>query len=154
MDVEKTDVYIMHPHTSDRRVFYAPQTNIVLFYGIDEDKFAELSPEFFTAIAKSDACIGYIWGEVEAPALADKSANLTLGKCGIMISGWRSREEHYREVAKPRVTEAYRAVSTAVKKTDTWGMQVSLVENNGHLHKWRRPVVVDASRKLVAPGKH
>ena len=133
MNPEKTDLYIIHPHTSERRVFYAPQTNVVLFYGIDEDKFAELSPEFFTAIAKSDSCLGYIWGEVETPALSDRSGNLQLGKCGIMISGWSSREEHDRDVAKSRVTEAYAAVSTAVKTTDTWGMQVTLVENNGHL---------------------
>ena len=150
----KTECYIIHPHNSDRRIFYAPQTNVVLFYGIDEDKFAELYPDFFTSIAKSDSCVGYIWGEIQPPAIADNSGNLHLGKCGIMISGWTSREEHDRDVAKPRVTKAYMAVSAVVKKTDTWGMQITLVENNGHLHKWRRPAVIDVSKKLVAPGKH
>ena len=126
MDAGKTDLYVIHPNTTDRRVFYAPQTNVVLFYGIDEDKFANLGPEFFTSIARSDSCIGYIWGEVQPPALSDKSGNLELGKCGIMISGWRSREEHDRDVAKQRVVDAYAAMRTAVKQTDTWGMQVTV----------------------------
>ena len=36
-----------------------------------------------------------------------------------MVSGQRSREEHDRDVAKSRVTEAYMAVSKTVKKTET-----------------------------------
>lgn len=60
MDAKETDLYVIYPNTPDRRVFYAPQTNVVLFYGIDEDKFAAKAPEFFTAIAKSDSCIGYV----------------------------------------------------------------------------------------------
>jgi hypothetical protein len=145
MDPSATDLYIMHPNTSDRRVF---------FYGIDEDKFAELAPEFFTAIVKSDACLGYIWGEFQKPFLADPSHHMELGKGGIMISGWKSREEHDRDVAKPRVTEAYSAVCTAVKKSETWGMQVSIVENNGHFHKWRRLTNTDRTKTLVAPGNY
>ena len=60
MDVGKTDDYIIHPHTSDRHVFYAPQNNVVLFYGIDEDEFVERFPQFFRVRAKSDSCLGHI----------------------------------------------------------------------------------------------
>ncbi len=42
-------------------VIYALQTNVVLICGVDEDKFAEHSSEFFAAISKSDACAGCIW---------------------------------------------------------------------------------------------
>ena len=154
MEPSATDLYVIHPNTSDRHVFYAPQTNIVLFYGIDEDRFAELAPEFFTAIAKSDACLGYIWGEFQKPFPADSSHHMKLGKGGIMISGWKSREEHDRDVAKPRVIEAYGAVCTAVNKSETWGMQVSVMENNGHFHKWRRLTKTDRTKTLVAPGNH
>ena len=154
MDAEKTDLYVIHPNTVDRRIFYAPQTNVVFFWGIDEEKFAKLAPEFFTSIAKSDACVGYIWGEVQPPALSDKSHHLDLGKGGIMISGWRSREDHDRDVNKPRVVQAYAAMREAVKKTDTWGMQVTVVENNGHIHKWRRLAVSDRSSTLPAAGNH
>lgn len=48
-----------------------------------------------------------------------------------MISGWKSREEHDRDVNKPRVKEAYAAMQDTVKKTDTWGMQVTVIESNG-----------------------
>ena len=154
MDAERTDLYVIYPNTSARHIFYTPQTNVVLFWGIDEDKFAKLAPEFFTSIAKSDSCIGYIWGEVQPPALSDKSGNLKLGRCGIMISGWRSREEHDRDVNKPRVLEAAAAIQIAVKKFDTWGMQVTAVENNGHIHKWRRLAVSDRSNTHVAAGNH
>ena len=156
MNPEQTDLYIIHPSTTDRSVLYAPQTNVVFFWGIDEDKFEKLAPEFFTAIAKSDACLGYVWGEIQPPVLSDKSGNAALGRGGVMISGWKSREEHNQDVAKPRVVEAYKAVSTAVNKTDTWGMQVTVVENNGHFHKWRR--LFETSRTgpevLTAPGNH
>ena len=154
MDVSNTDLYVIHPNTNDRRVLYAPQTNVVFFYGIDEDKFVPLASEFFTAIAKSDACLGYIWGEIQEPVLSDKSGNAALGKGGVMISGWRSREEHDRDVAKPRVMDAYTAVCTAVKKSDTWGMQVAIVENNGHFHKWRRLTKTDRTKTLVVAGNH
>lgn len=60
MDASKTDLYVIYPTTPDRRIFYAPQTNVVFFYGIDEDKFAEKAPEFFMSIAKSDSCLGYV----------------------------------------------------------------------------------------------
>ncbi len=71
-----------------------------------------------------------------------------------MISGWGSREEHDPDVAKPRVLEAYERVYTAVKKSETWGMQVSIVESNGHFHKWRRLFEADRIKNLVAPGNH
>jgi hypothetical protein len=71
-----------------------------------------------------------------------------------MVSGQRSREEHDRDVAKSRVTEAYVAVSKTVKETKTWGMQVSIVENNEHFHKWRWLTKTNRARTLVAPGNH
>jgi len=52
-----------------------------------------------------------------------------------MISGWLSREEHNRDVAKPRVHESYEALKAAVEKTETWGMDVAIVEDNGYMHR-------------------
>ncbi|KAL7914008.1 hypothetical protein GGI35DRAFT_490363 [Trichoderma velutinum] len=146
MDREKTDLYVIVPNTPDRSILYAPQTNVVFFWGIDEDAFRAKQDEFFTAIEKSDACLGYIWGEIQPPVLSDKRGYAALGKGGVMISGWKSREEHDRDVAKPRVVEAYKAISATVKKTDTWGMQVSLVEENGHFHKWQRLTNIDVTK--------
>lgn len=146
MDKEKTDLYIISPNTPDRRVLYAPQTNVVFFWGIDEDAFRSKQDEFFTAIEQSDACVGYIWGEIQQPVLSDKRGYAALGRGGVMISGWKSREEHDRDVAKPRVMEAYKAISATVKRTDTWGMQTSIVENNGHLHKWQRLTNTDVTK--------
>ncbi|KAL7893071.1 hypothetical protein HDV63DRAFT_392966 [Trichoderma sp. SZMC 28014] len=146
MDKEKTDLYVISPNTPDRRVLYAPQTNVVFFWGIDEDAFRSKQDEFFTAIEQSDSCVGYIWGEIQQPVLSDKNGYAALGKGGVMISGWKSREEHDRDVAKPRVTEAYTAISATVKKTDTWGMQTSIVENNGHFHKWQRLTNTDVTK--------
>ena len=154
MSESTTDLYVIYPNTPDRSILYAPQTNVVFFYGIDEDKFAQFAPEFFTAISKSDSCLGYIWGEFQAPFLSDASKNMELGKSGIMISGWRSREEHDRDVSKDRVVKAYEAMDQAVKKKDTWGMQVTVIENNGHIHKWRRLPMKNGDRSgwLPAPG--
>jgi hypothetical protein len=154
MDPNGTDLYVIYPHTPDRHVLYAPQTNVVFFYGIDEDKFAHLAPEFFTAIEKSDSCVGYIWGEIQPPAREDSSKHMALGKGGVMISGWRSREEHDRDVQKDRVVHAYKAMDAACKKKDTWGMQVNIVENNGHFHKWRRLTKSDRSNLLLMAGSH
>ncbi|KAL9468291.1 hypothetical protein ACSS6W_009985 [Trichoderma asperelloides] len=146
MDIEKTDLYIITPNTPDRRVLYAPQTNVVFFWRIDEDAFRSKQDEFFTAIEQSDSCVGYIWGEIQQPVLSDKRGYVALGKGGVMISGWKSREEHDRDVAKTRVMEAYKAISATVKRIDTWGMQVSIMENNGHFHKWQRLTKTDVTR--------
>jgi hypothetical protein len=102
-------------------------------------KFAKYAPEFFTAIEKSDSCVGYLWGEIQEPFRADPDGNMKLGKGGVMISGWRSKGEHDRDVNKERVVNAYKAMSESgtVKKTDTWGMQVAIVEKHGSFHKWR-----------------
>jgi hypothetical protein len=154
MKPESSDFYFITPSATDRKVFYAPQTNVVFFWGIDEDKFAELAPEFFTAIAKSDSCVGYIWGELRPPHLADPSGNGALGVGGVMISGWTSKEEHARDVAKQRVVDAYAKVSEAVQKTDTWGMSVSIAENNGMFHKWRKLTTVQKPLTLSSPGRH
>ena len=40
--------------------------------------------------------------------LSDKSGDAALGKSEIMIGGWKSREEHDRDVVKSRVVEAYK----------------------------------------------
>ena len=171
MSVDTTDLYVINPHTPDRSVLYAPQTNVVFFYGIDEDKFAELAPEFFAAISNSDACVGYIWGEFQPPYLSDASRNMEMGKGGIMISGWRSKEEHDRDVGKERVRKAYMAMDAAVKKKDTvslaaiffpfefvdffqWGMSVTVIEHGGYKHKWTRLPMKNGDRSgwLPAPG--
>ena len=140
MKPETTTLYVIYPHTPARHILYAPQTNVVFFYGIDDALFAKYAPEFFTAIEKSDSCLVYIWGEIQPPARADPDNNLSLGKGGVMISGWRSKAEHDRDVNKDRVLKAYQAMqdSGAFKKTDTWGMSVRLVGNNGMFHKWTR----------------
>ena len=127
-------------------MLYAPQTNVVFFWGIDEVAFRAKQDEFFTAIEQSDGCIDYIWGEIQDPVISDTSGYAAFRKGGVMISGWKSREEHDRDVAKPRVTNAYKAVSATVKMTDTWGMQVSIVENNGHFHKWQRLTNTDVTK--------
>lgn len=85
------DLYVIYPNTPDRSVLYAPQTNIVFFYCINEDKFAKFDPEFLTAIAKSDCCIGYVGGEFQAPYSSDVSKTMQLGKGSVMFNGWRSR---------------------------------------------------------------
>lgn len=149
-----TDSYIILPGTSDRSVLLAPDVHIVTFWGIDEDKFIKLAPEWFTSIAKSDACTGYIWGEVQPNPLADPSGNAGLGKAGIMISGWTSREEHDRDVKKPRVVDSYTKLGAAVKKTDTWGMHVTVVENNGNVHKWKKQGTNTKPWSPVAAGLH
>jgi hypothetical protein len=66
----------------------------VFFFGVDEDKFVKLAPEFFTTIESRNLAWGYIWGELQPPARNDSSKHMDLGKWGVMISGWRSREEH------------------------------------------------------------
>jgi hypothetical protein len=71
-----------------------------------------------------------------------------------MISGWKSSEQFNRESKEARVAKAYNAVGEAVKKTDSWGMQISLVENTGYFHKWRRLFDVDRSNVKIAPGNH
>jgi hypothetical protein len=65
MDAENTDIHVIFPSTTDRSVLYAPHTVVVFFYGINENKFEKVAPEYFTAIAKSDSCLGYIWGEIQ-----------------------------------------------------------------------------------------
>jgi hypothetical protein len=57
-------------------------------------KFVNLAPEFFTVIEPADACLGYIWAEVPQLVCVGPSDHMGLGRGGIMISGWKSREEH------------------------------------------------------------
>jgi hypothetical protein len=154
MNPKGTNLYVIYPHTPDRHILYAPEVHVVFYFGIDDDKFAELAPEWFTAIEKSDSCVGYIWGEIQPPAREDSSGNMVLGKGGVMISGWRSKEEHDRDVNKPRVVEAYKAMDAAVKKKDTWGMQVNIMENSGYYHKWRRLTKTNREDFLLTGGTH
>ena len=71
-----------------------------------------------------------------------------------MISGWLNREEHNRDVAKPCVHESYEALKAAVKKTETWGMDVAIVEDNGYMHRWRKVRDNKKSLKPVSGGLH
>ena len=81
--------------------------HIVTFWGIDDAQWTGLAPEWFSAIANLDTCTGYIFGEVQPNPLNNPSGNASMGRGAIMIFGWLSREEHDRDVAKPRVHESY-----------------------------------------------
>jgi hypothetical protein len=136
-------------------VYYSPDVHIVLFWGIKDDAWTKLAPEWFASIATSDSCNGYIWGEVAHPVLADPRGNSKLGsgRHGVMISGWRSRDQHDRDVNKKRVVEAYEALSAACEKKDTWGMSLTVIENTGHVMNWRTPLgAIDRSHWLPAAG--
>jgi hypothetical protein len=70
MDKPRAMNVVITPCTTSRRVLYVPQTNFVFSWGIEQEKqekFAKLSPEFFSAIANSDSCLGYIWGRGPTP---------------------------------------------------------------------------------------
>lgn len=73
----------MYPHTPERHVLYAPQKNVVFFFfGVNDDKFTELSPECFLVIEKSDVCLSYIWGEFQPPARSARAIIWHWGKAG------------------------------------------------------------------------
>lgn len=150
MDKPRTTNITITPSTASRRAIYAPQTHVVFFWGIKPAEFASLSPEFFSAIANSDGCLGYIWGEVLLPVLADPLDKMKLGDGGVLISGWRSKEEQDRDLAKPRVTAAYDAVSKAVAEMKTVGLQLVVVEKSGWELKWER--VSDFNRSTIVPA--
>ena len=71
-----------------------------------------------------------------------------------MISGWKSKEEHDRDVEKERVVKAFAAIDQTVKKKDTWGMQVTIIEHTDYMHKWKRLSMKNGDRSgwLPAPG--
>lgn len=69
---------------------------------------------------------------------SDVSSKAALEKSGIMISGWDSRNEHDGDVAKSRVVDSYNALDAAVILKETWGMTMTVVENNGNMCKWRK----------------
>lgn len=152
----ETHVWVIHPNTNERtRVYYAPYTVVFFFWGIKEDEWTKLAPEFFASIAKADACTGYIWGEVDKPVLSDPSGYSELGskKGGVMISGWRSKDQHDRDIATPRIAHAYKAMDAACEKKDTWGMSLAVTENTGHIHSWRTPLPLkDRTDWLPAAG--
>ena len=149
-------VYVIHPNTNDRnKVYYAPYTSVTFFWGIDEEKWTELAPKYFAAIAKSDACTGYLWGEIEKPILSDPSgfASLGNGKCGILAAGWRSKDQYDRDHGSARVINAERAIEKACVKTDTWGTILTITENTGHIHRWHTPLPLkDRTDWLPAAG--
>ena len=152
----ETHVWVIHPNTNERtRVYYAPYTVISFFWGIKEDQWTKLAPEFFASIAKADASTGYIWGEVDKPVLSDPSGYSDLGskKGGVMISGWRSKDQHDRDIATTRIANAYKAMDAACEKKDTWGMSLTVTENTGHIHNWRTPLPLkDRTDWLPAAG--
>ncbi|KAK0763308.1 hypothetical protein N5P37_004295 [Trichoderma harzianum] len=157
LDVQSDEtVYVIHPNTNDRtKVYYAPYTTVTFFWGIDEEKWTDVAPEFFAAVAKSDSCTGYIWGEVDKPILADFNgyASLGSGKCGILITGWRSKAQHDRETKGQRVTKAWDAVQKVCAKADDWGTSLRITENTGHIHRWTTPLPLkDRSDWLPAAG--
>lgn len=157
MDIQSdTNVYVIHPNTNDRnKVYYAPYTAVVFFWGIEEDKWTEAAPELFAAIAKSDGCTGYIWGEIDKPILSDSNgyASLGSGKCGVLIVGWRSKDQHDRDIGRQRVTNAFEAVRKACVKTDNWGTTLRITENTGHIHRWTTPLPLkDRTDWLPAAG--
>ena len=134
-----THVYVIVPNTTEHtKVYYAPYTAVFFFWGINEDEFTKLAPEFFASIARSDATTGYIWGEVEFPVLSDPTGLSKLGsKAGVLITGWRSKDQFTRDMGKPRVTAAHHALARACKKTDNWGTSLTVTENTGHIHSWK-----------------
>ncbi|KAL7917316.1 hypothetical protein ACQKWADRAFT_325931 [Trichoderma austrokoningii] len=157
LDVQSNEtVYVIHPNTNDRnKVYYAPYTAVSFFWGIDEDKWTDAAPELFAAIAKSDGCTGYIWGEVDTPILADFDGNASLGsgKCGVLISGWRSKDQHDRDTKSGRVLKAWGAVEKVCAKADDFGTTLRITENTGHIHRWSTPLPLkDRSDWLPAAG--
>ena len=152
----ETHVFVIHPNTNERtRVYYAPYTVIHLYWGIKEDEWTKLAPEFMAAVAKSDACTGYIWGEVDKPVLSDPNgySKLGSGKGGVLASGWRSRYQYDRDSAKARFVDAYKAMDQTCEKKDSWGMSLTVTENTGHIHGWRTPLAVkDRTGWLPAAG--
>jgi hypothetical protein len=132
------DMYHITPNTEERAAFYAPYSAIVLFWGIDEVKFDKLVKPWITAIEKSDSCLGYLWGEVKSPARMDTSKNLDFGKGVIMLSGWKSKEQHDHDCSQPRVVDSYKTLQAAVKKSDTYPIEFHCVEKSGMEMNWRR----------------
>lgn len=128
---------------------------MAFFWGIKEEEFSELAPEYFAALTRSPACNGYIWGEIQKPVLSDPSGNTEIGsgKCGVLASGWRSKEQYERDVGVERVKKAWEAMDKAVEKKDTWGTTLRVTENTGHRHRWDAPLgLKDRSGWLPAPG--
>lgn len=154
MNAEKTDLFVIRPSTNRRDAIYAPHTQVLFVYGIDEDAFAQKAPEYFTAIANSDSCVGYIWGEIEPPILSNKTGNASLGRSGIMISGWKSREQYQHDIGQKRVVDAYAGIGKAAKKMLLYTTQINMMEKAGYFHKWRRMFDIDRSAILPAPGLH
>jgi hypothetical protein len=154
MDAERTDLYVIRPTTNQRQALYAPHTQIVFFYGIEEDIFAKLAPHYFTAIAHSDSCLGYIWGEIEHPILSNTSGNASLGRSCVMISGWKSREQYSHDVEQEEVVAAFDNLKAAAKKIQRYTTQITMIEKAGYMHQWRRLFEIDRAAILPAPGLH
>jgi hypothetical protein len=153
MNSERTDLFVIRPSTNHRQALYAPHTQIVFFYGIEEDAFAKLAPRYFTAIAHSDSCLGYIWGEIEHPILSNTSGNASLGRSGVMISGWKSREQYTHDVEQEEVVVAFDNFKAAAK-IQRYTTQVTMIEKTGYMHQWRRLFEIDRTAILPAPGLH
>jgi hypothetical protein len=154
MDDEKTDLFVIRPSTNQRQAIYAPHTQIVFFYGIEEDLFAQLAPQYFTAIAHSDSCLGYIWGEIEHPILSNKSGNASLGRSAVMVCGWKSREQYNHEIEQKAVVDAFIKLKAAAKKVEVYTTQITMVEKAGYIHQWHRLFDINRTGILPAAGLH
>ncbi|PNP37115.1 hypothetical protein TGAM01_v201416 [Trichoderma gamsii] len=157
LDIQSdTNVYVIHPNTNDRnKVYYAPYTTVAFFWGIDEEKWTEVAPEFFASVAKSDGCTGYIWGEIDKPVLTDYEglASLGSGKCGVFAAGWRSKAHRDHDLGRERAVNAWEAIQKACVKADSWGTTLRVTENTGHIHRWTTPLPLkDRTDWLPAAG--
>ena len=132
------DMYHIKPNTEARAAFYAAYSAIVYFWGVDETTFGENSRDWVTAIERSDSCLGYLWGEVMNPPRMDPSENMKLGKGVIMLSGWKSKEEHDYDCSLPKVVEGYMKAKTSCKKSNTYPIQFHCVEKSKMEMSWRR----------------
>lgn len=84
---------------------------------------------------------------------ADGFASLGSGKCGILITGWRSQGQHDRDTKSERVVNAWEAVQKVCAKADDWGTSLRITENTGHIHRWTTPLPLkDRSDWLPAAG--
>ena len=87
--------------------------------------------------------------------LSDPSgfSKLGSGKAGVLATGWRSKDQHDRDLDEPQVKNAYEAMDEACEKKDTWGTSLTVTENTGHIHSWRTPFPLkDRSNWLPAAG--
>ncbi|KAK1249635.1 LOW QUALITY PROTEIN: hypothetical protein MKX08_009638 [Trichoderma sp. CBMAI-0020] len=132
LDIQRdTNVYIIHPGTSDRnKDCYAPYTP-PSSGELTKIKWTEVAPEFFAAVVKSDGCTKYICGQIDKPVLTDYEsfASLGSGKCG------RSKAHRDHNLGRERAINAWEAIQKACVKADSWGTTLRVTENTAHIHR-------------------